>query len=146
VSVVQPLGLNAQYRTAAIVAIGLIMSVLGFWSVVAILARRGMPTPAFAGNAQVGHLALALGVIVVVVAGMMRRAALTQPVAQPAVRLLTASIIACALAEFPGVLGLVAYVLTGLPGAAYPLFVLALAALVFYFPRRGQWEEWAKVP
>jgi hypothetical protein len=57
---------------------------------------------------------------------------------------LAASIVASALAEVPGVGGLVVYLLTGLPAAAYPLFVLSFAALLFYFPRWSQWEEWAR--
>jgi hypothetical protein len=57
---------------------------------------------------------------------------------------LAASVVASALAEVPGVGGLVVYMLTGLPTAAYPLFVLSLAALLLYFPRWSQWEEWAR--
>ena len=50
---------------------------------------------------------------------------------------------ASALAEVPALFGLVSYMLTGLPTAAYPLFVLSFAALLVYFPRWSQWEELA---
>ena len=114
------------------------------WSLVPILVRVGTVKPAFAGEARIGYLALALGVVVVVVAGIMRRATLAGSAGEPGARLLTASIVASTQAEVPGVGGLVVYMLTGLPTAAYPLFVLSFAALLFYFPRWSQWEEWAK--
>ena len=136
--------LRAQHRVAAIVAVALMASVAICWSLVPTLARLGTLKPAFAGDARIGYLALAFGVVVVVVAGIMRRTTLAGSVGEAGARLLTASIVASALAEVPGLLGLVVYMLTGLPTAAYPLFVLSFAALLFYFPRWSQWEEWAK--
>ncbi len=136
--------LRAQHRTATIVAVALMVAVASCWSLGPTLARLGTLKPAFAGDARIGYLALALGVVVVVVAGIVRRATLAGSVGEPGARLLAASIVASALAEVPGVGGLVVYLLTGLPTAAYPLFVLSLAALLLYFPRWSQWEEWAK--
>jgi hypothetical protein len=144
VSVASKPDLRTQHRAATIVAVALMASVAICWSLVPTLARLGTLKPAFAGDARIGYLALALGVVVVVVAGIMRRATLAGSTGEPAARLLTASIVASALAEAPGVGGLVVYVLTGLPMAAYPLFVLSFAALLFYFPRWSQWEEWVK--
>jgi hypothetical protein len=136
--------LRALHRTATIVAIALMAAVVTCWSLVPTLARLGTLKPAFAGNARIGYLALALGVIVVVVAGIVRRATLAGSAGEPGARLFAASIVSSALAEVPGLLGLVVYMLTGLPTAAYPLFVLSLAALLLYFPRWSQWEEWTK--
>jgi hypothetical protein len=133
--------LRAQYRVAVTVAAALIAAVATYWALVPTLARLGALRPAFAGNVQIGHLALGLGVVAVVAAGVMRRATLASGGGPPAARLLSASIVALALAEVPAVFGLVAYVLTGLAAAAYPLFVLSLAALLLYFPRWPQWVE-----
>lgn len=136
--------LRAQYRVAVTMAAAFIAAVATCWALVSTLARLATLRPAFAGNVQIGRLALALGVVAVVLAGVMRRATLASGGGSPAARLLSASIVALALAEVPAVFGLVAYVLTGLPVAAYPLFVLSLAALLLYFPRWSQWEESAK--
>jgi hypothetical protein len=114
------------------------------WMLVQILVRLGTLRPAVAGDARIGYLAFGLGVVIVVVAGIMRRATLERGSGDPGARMLTASIIALAFGEAPGPAGLAVYLLTGLPGAAYPLFVLSLGALAFYFPRWSQWEEWAK--
>ena len=122
----------------------LMAAVATCWSLVPTLARLGTLKPAFAGDARIGYLALALGVVIVLVAGIVRRATLAGGAGEPGARLLAASIVASALAEVPGVGGLVVYLLTGLPAAAYPLFVLSFAALLFYFPRWSQWEEWAR--
>ena len=62
----------------------------------------------------------------------------------PGARIQVASVVTFALAEVPAILGVVAFLLTGLREAAYPLFVVAIAAHAIYFPRRSQWEEWAK--
>ena len=122
----------------------LMAAVATCWSLVPTLARLGTLKPAFAGDARIGYLALALSVVIVLVAGIVRRATLAGGAGEPGARLLAASIVASALAEVPGVGGLVVYLLTGLPAAAYPLFVLSFAALLFYFPRWSQWEEWAR--
>jgi hypothetical protein len=126
-------------------AMALMAAVATCWSLVPTLARLGTLKPAFAGDTRIGYLALALGVVIVLVAGIVRRATLAGGAGEPGARLLAASIVASALAEVPGVGGLVVYLLTGLPAAAYPLFVLSFAALLFYFPRWSQWEEWAKL-
>ena len=126
------------------VAMALMAAVATCWSLVPTLARLGTLKPAFAGDARIGYLALALGVVVVVVAGIVRRVTLAGSAGEPGARLLAASIVASALAEVPGIGGLVVYMLTGLPAAAHPLFVLSFAALLLYFPRWSQWEEWAR--
>ena len=143
-NVAHPLDFRAQYRAAVIMSVALIGAVAICWSLVPLLGRVGTLRPAFTGNAQLGHLALALGVVVVVVAGVMRRVTLARGGGPPAARLLAASVVASALAKAPAVFGLVAYILTGLPTASYALFVLSFAALLFYFPRWSQWEDWAK--
>jgi hypothetical protein len=144
VSIAHPLDFRAQYRAAVVMSVALIGAVAMCWSLVPLLGRVGTLRPAFAGNGQLGHLALALGIVVVIIAGVMRRATLARGGGPPAARLLAASVVASALAEVPAVLGLVVYMLTGLPTASYPLFVLSFAALLFYFPRWSQWGDGAK--
>ena len=142
-SVARSSDLRTQYRAAVVMTVALMSAVALCWSLVPLLSRVGTLRPAFAGNAGIGHLALVLGIVAVIVAGVMRRTMLACGGGQPAARLLTASVVASALAEVPALFGLVSYMLTGLPTAAYPLFVLSFAALLVYFPRWSQWEELA---
>jgi len=127
-----------------ILAVALLVSVGVNCAVVETLARLGTVRHPFPGQAWLGHLVLAVGVGVVIAAGVVRRSLLAGGPADAGVRLQMASIISFALAEIPAVAGLMVFVLTGAREAAYPLFVVSFAGLLLYFPRWGQWEEWAR--
>lgn len=142
-SVVPRPDLRTRHRMMTIVAAAMMVSVGVSWVLVEVLARTGSVRPAFPGDARIGYLVLGVGVIVALVAGIVRRALLARGPADPGERIQAASIVSFALAEVPAVGGLMVFMLTGLREAAYPLFVLSLAALLLYFPRWSQWEEWA---
>ena len=61
-------------------------------------------------------------------------------------RLVSTSITIAALAEVPAVLGLVLFMLSGMRGDFYALFVLSLALQAVYFPRLEGWRQWAAEP
>jgi hypothetical protein len=127
-----------------IVAAAMLVSVGVSWVLVEILARLGTVAHPFAGQARVGYLALALGIGFVVVAAIVRRVLLAGAPDDPSRRIPMASVVTFALAEVPATCGLMVFMLTGMREAAYPLFVVSFAGLLLYFPRWGQWEEWAK--
>jgi len=127
-----------------ILAVALLMSVGVNWIVVETLASLGTVRHPLPGQAWIGHLLLAVGIGVVIVAGIARRSLLARGPAEAGDRLQMASVVSFALAEVPAVGGLMVFVLTGVREAAYPLFVVSFAGLLLYFPRWGQWEEWAR--
>jgi hypothetical protein len=57
-------------------------------------------------------------------------------------RLQRASLVTLALAEVPGILGLVLFLLAGLNIDFYLLLFASLLLVFMYFPRRSAWEEW----
>jgi hypothetical protein len=136
--------LRDRHRVVTVVAIAMLGSVGVYWVVVELSARLQKHTPAFPGEVRIGYLAVAVGVIVAYAASIVRRSMLAGGPGDAGARIQVASIVTFALAETPAVLGVVAFLLTGLREAAYPLFVVALAAHALYFPRWSQWEEWAR--
>ena len=137
--------LRTRHRIMIIVAAAMLVSVAVYWILVEILARVGTVQHSFPGEVRIGYVALALGVIVAYAASIVRRSMLAGGPADPGARIQIASVVTFALAEIPAVLGVVAFLLTGLREAAYPLFVVSIAAHAMYFPRWSRWEEWAKV-
>jgi hypothetical protein len=138
--------LGPRYRAVRIVAVALLLAV-GIYVVVIELLSRGIPMSyPLRGQIALGYFFLAVGVVAVVAAGVLRRVMLSRAGAGPGERIQGASIVSLALAETPAVFGLLVFVATGQKDAAYALIVLAVAALALYFPRWSQWEEWAREP
>jgi hypothetical protein len=136
--------LRDRHRVVTVIALGMLVSVGVYWVVVELIARLGTRTYPFPGEVRIGYVALALGVIVASAASVVRRSMLAGGSADAGARIQGASVVTFALAEVAAVLGVTAFLITGLREAAYPLFVVALAAHALYFPRWSQWEEWAR--
>jgi hypothetical protein len=143
-------GLETAYRNAAITCGAMLASTL-LYPVAAIIVGLSLaPFEGFVGPAMPIGLRVALWTAAIVVAGLMgivRRALLgTSPVgdtAGQARRLVSTSITIAALAEVPAILGLVLFMLSGLRGDFYVLFVLSLVLQAVYFPRLDGWRQWA---
>ena len=58
----------------------------------------------------------------------------------PASRHFSATVVALALSEAPGIFGLVLFFLTRNPAEAYPLLALSAVLLLLHFPRRPRWQ------
>jgi hypothetical protein len=138
--------LRDRHRVVTVIAIAMLVSVGVYWVVVELIARLQTRTYPFPGEVRVGYLAFAVGVIVASAASIVRRSMLAGGPADTdaGARIQVASVVTFALAEIPAVLGVTAFLMTGLREAAYPLFVVAVAAHAVYFPRWSQWEEWAQ--
>ena len=138
--------LRDRHRVVTVIALAMLVSVGAYWVVVELIARLQTQTYPFPGEVRIGYAALALGVIVASAALLVRRSMLAgcPADADAGGRIQVASVVTFALAEVPAVLGVTAFQITGLREAAYPLFVVALAAHALYFPRWSQWEEWAR--
>src|SRR5262249_51601679 len=85
--------LGGRHRVMTILAVALLVSVGVNWVVVETLARLGTVRHPFPGQAWLGHLVLAVGVGVVIAAGVVRRSLLAGGPADAGVRLQMASII-----------------------------------------------------
>jgi len=63
----------------------------------------------------------------------------------PAARLLTASILTDALCGMMAINGLTLFLLTLNPLTFYIFLLLSLVLFTHYFPRYGEWQEWARM-
>jgi F0F1-type ATP synthase membrane subunit c/vacuolar-type H+-ATPase subunit K len=108
------------------------------------------PFEGFVGQTMPTSLRIAIWTAAAAVAGLIgvvRRALLGRSpagdTAGQARRLVSTSITIAALAEVPAILGLVLFMLSGLRGDFYVLFVLSLVLQAVYFPRLDGWRQWA---
>jgi len=67
-----------------------------------------------------------------------------QTTSAPTRRLLVANMISMSLCEIPALLGFVLYLMAARPLDFYPLVVLSLILVSYYFPRIEAWEEWLR--
>ena len=147
------IGLEAAYRSAAIICGAMAASTVLYALVVAAISVSQAPFEGFAPSAEPSILRTALWTAALVEAGLIglvRRALLARSrgegAAAQARRLIMTSVVTTAFAEVPAILGLVLFMLWGLSGDFYALFALSLALQAIYFPRLDGWREWAAEP
>ena len=145
-------GLETAYRNAAITCGAMLASTLLYPVAAVIVGLALAPFEGFVGPTLPPGLRIALWTTAIIVAGLMgivRRALLgTSPAgdtAGQARRLVSTSVTIAALAEVPAILGLVLFMLSGLRGDFYVLFVLSLVLQAVYFPRLDGWRQWAEL-
>lgn len=143
--------LETAYRHAVITYGAMAAGTVLYLVAVAVVSISQAPFEGFAG--PIPGLRLALWTAAALEAGLIgivRRALLGSAGAGDreslARRLVLTSIITAAFAEMPAILGLVLFMLSGLRGDFYGLFVLSLALLTIFFPRLDGWREWAAKP
>jgi hypothetical protein len=146
-------GLETAYRNAVITCGAMAASTVLYVVAVAIVSISQAPFEGFAGQMQPAGLRIALWTVAAFVAGLIgivRRTLLGRSPAGDEVaqarRLVGTSITIAALAEVPAVLGLVLFMLSGIRGDFYALFVLSLVLQAVYFPRLEGWRQWAAEP
>jgi len=146
-------GLETAYRNAAITCGAMLVSTLLYPVAAVIVSLSLAPFEGFVGPALPTGLRIALWTAAAVVAGLIgvvRRVLLGRSPAGDAAgqarRLVSTSITIAALAEVPAILGLVLFMLSGLRGDFYVLFVLSLVLQAVYFPRLDGWRQWASAP
>lgn len=137
--------LDAKLLAARIVAIAMIASLGVYAVVVEVLAAQALggepPLPAESHDTVrtiLYGVAIADGFLATLLARLLRPGA---DAADPVSRLFAASVVALALAEAPGIFGLVLFILTRNASEAYPLIGLSAVLLLFHFPRRDRWLE-----
>ena len=141
--------LDQHLRATRIVAVALILSLLIYVCLVELIKLQFAPFRGFVHFPQWEVLRWALLGVALVEALLIRflRGALLAPRAgagAPGPRLQTASIVTLALCESVGVFGVVLFVISGSSADFYLFLALSLGLFAIYFPRRDQWEEWAR--
>ena len=143
-------------RQGQLIGGGLLLALVMYAFVVEQIRAQQAPFSGFVPGAPVALLRLGFVVmsgLALVVGNLVRsnvlagRSAATVPVPGTSTlvqRLLTASIVMLALCEAIAIYGLVLFLIGGRRADFYGFSALALLAFAVYFPRRSQWEAWAR--
>ncbi len=140
--------LRAHLRTASLIAVSVIVSLLLYFGVVEFIRAQLRP---FRGFLAVAHVQLlryavfAMAVLAVILVRALRPRMLRKAAGEDAKtalhRVEKASLLTLFLAEVPGLLGLVLFLVAGLNVDFYILVFASLVLVFIYFPRRSAWEE-----
>ena len=143
--------LDPHFRATRIIAAAMIVSLVVYAALIELIKIQFAPFRGFARFPEelLRVLRLALLATALVEVGLIRilRRALTAArpgAAAPGPRLQTASVVTFGLCESVGIFGVVLFVTFGSSADFYLFLVLSLGLFAFYFPRRDQWEEWAR--
>jgi len=135
-----------RYRTAAIIVMAFIISVLVYMLVAKFITVDDIKPGTESWVQPVYSAAIVLGVVVVA----LRRILLSKTMMGTAMQrgagavlkhLFTMTVILCALAELTGIAGLALYLLTGNYDYSLRLGAVSLIVLLYTFPRKGEWER-----
>ena len=146
---------QAACRRAQLIGVALVSSIVVYVFVLRVIAARHAPFIGFAPALDLRLLRVVFALVALVDLAMLRfvtssvleaaRSATTAVGgASVAARLLTLSIARLAICEAIAVLGVVLFLLGGRWADFSGFAVASLAALVFNFPRRAQWEDWVR--
>ena len=141
--------LRTHLRTASLIAVSVIVSLLLYLGVVEFIRARFRPFRGFLAVADVQLLryaVFAMAVLVVIPIRVLRPHWLRRAAGDDAEtalhRVEKASLLTIFLAEVPGLLGLLLFLVAGLNRDFYILVFASLVLVFIYFPRRSAWEEW----
>jgi hypothetical protein len=141
--------LRAHLRTASRITVSIIASLLLYLAVAEFIRARFRPFLGFLAVSDIQLLryaffALAVATVVII---MFLRPRLLRKVASDddktvLHRVQRAFLITIVLAEVPGTLGLLLFLMAGLNIDFYFLLFASLLLVFMYFPRHSAWEEW----
>jgi F0F1-type ATP synthase membrane subunit c/vacuolar-type H+-ATPase subunit K len=145
--------LRRTYRTAAIIGVAMMASVIIYAVVIDVLSRAEMrPAPPLGQEQARTLLFVLLGICAVLFLVIRSLAKAGPPLSgtvdpeQAAQRLLVRSITQFALCEVPAILGLVAFILGGNSTDGYLFILISLFLFSLHFPKYRQWEEQVRQP
>jgi hypothetical protein len=143
--------LRVHLRTATLVGVTIIASLVLYLGVVEVIRAKFKPFSGFVAIEsvqQVRFLFYALAIVAVLLIRFLRMPLLKRSPQDDRKaglhKLQRASMITLVLAELPGILGLVLFLLTGRNIDFYLLLFVSLFLIFMYFPRFSGWEEWLK--
>lgn len=138
--------LGQRYRTAAIIVMAFIITVLVYMVIAKFITVNDIKPGTESWVQPVYSAAIVLGVIVVALRRMLLSKTVMGTARQRGVsavlnQLFTMTILLCVLAELTGIAGLVLYLLTGNYDYSLRLSAVSLIVLLYTFPRKGEWER-----
>lgn len=151
-----PADLPAQCRVARVIGAALVLVVFVYAIPVEVIRARRGGFAGFAPAAPVDILRMLLVVATIadrVLVRFIRSRMLAAPpsaarpagsASPPTQRLFTASIVSMTMCLAVAMYGLVLFLIGGRPLDFYGFAVVSVLGLAVYFPRLGQWEEWAR--
>ncbi len=140
--------LRAHLRTASLIAVSIIVSLLLYLGIVEFIRVRLRPFRGFLAVADLQLLryaVFAMAILAVILVRVLRprwlRRAAGEDPKTALHRVEKASLLTLFLAEVPGLLGLVLFLVAGRNVDFYILVFVSLFLVFMYFPRRSAWQE-----
>lgn len=141
--------LRRHLRTVSLVGATIIASLFIYLVLAWFINARFKPFHGFVDVADIqrlSYLLFALAIADVILLRVLRQVLLKRVPGEDRKtalhRLERATLVTLVLAEIPGILGLVRFLLGGLNIDFYVLLAVSLILVFMYFPRRPGWEEW----
>ena len=136
-------------KTVSLVGWTIIASLLVYLGIAGFISVRFKPFHGFGAVADLRRLSYtlsALAIVVLVLLRILRQILLKKVPGEDGKtalhRLVRVTLLTLVLAEVPGILGLVRFLLGGLSLDFYVFIFVSLVLVFMYFPRRSGWEEW----
>jgi ABC-type xylose transport system permease subunit len=143
--------LKVHLKSVNLIAAAIIASLVIYLGLVEVLRAVYRPFRGFAAFSDIPQLRYAVfgaAAAVIVLIRLLRPRLLRKAPREDAKtalhRLQRAAIVTMVLAEIPGILGLVLFLLSGHNIDFYVLVFASLLLVFMYFPRRIAWEEWLR--
>jgi hypothetical protein len=141
--------LRRHLKTVSLVGWTIFASLLIYLAMAMFINVRFRPFQGFAAVAnlrRLSYILVALAIVAIVLLRLVRQILLKKvPGEDPKTalhRLERVTLLTLVLAEVPGILGLIGFLLAGLNLGFYVLLVVSVVLVFMYFPRRSGWEEW----
>ncbi len=146
-----PISIKNEYRTAAIIAGGMVAALFAYAAVVEVLIRQHEIFKGFHPQMNVekfrdGLLGVAF-VVFIAIRGIRKSILKKKDEDGPqalANKLKIATIATFALSEVPAIFGLVLFLMGGLHKEFYISFLYSCLLMTLYFPRYQHWDAWIR--
>lgn len=143
--------LRRHLKTVSLIGISIVASLLIYLGLAELINAQFKPFHGFVAVADIQrlrYLLFALAIAAVILLRLLRHILLKRVPGEDRKtalhRLERATLVTLVLAEVPGILGLVRFLLGGLNIDFYVLLLVSLVLVFMYFPRRPGWEDWLK--
>ena len=140
------LNLQNAYRVVIVINVALIMSLVTYAMIVEVLKGSPRTTDAIESLGVLRAAFFAVGMVLVIAVKYLQTTLLTKTTGESPQSLIAKlqrySVVAAALSEVPGILGLALFIIGGARTDFYILLVMSLAMFAVYFPRLSQWKDW----
>ncbi len=146
--------LESKYRTAVVLGVAMVLSVVVYAVVVEVLVSRveafSAPLP-IEGMDTIRYGFIAIAIIEALVIGQVRKAMLggfgsgrvLVGSSECIERIFKAQVVSLALCDTIALYGMVLFLISASVWDFYLFALISMAAFAAYFPRRSRWKQWA---